>query len=99
MRRMLRNVEKFSCVRKKRDLKLIAKLKLLKASRLIKKWSNINDLKRLGFINLIFFYILRIRSLIFVNRGNHISDLAKQVRLILDATRMTRRVQFATTYS
>lgn len=53
---MLRNAEKFSCVRKKRDLKLIAKLKLLKASRLIKKWSNINDLKRLGFVYLIFLY-------------------------------------------
>ena len=50
MRRMLRNVEKFSCVRKKRDLKLIGKLKRPKGSRLIKKWSNIKDLKRLGFL-------------------------------------------------
>lgn len=95
---MLRNVEKFSCVRKKRDLKLIAKLKLLKASRLIKKWSNINDLKRLGFFYLTSSF-LRILSLIFGNRGNNFSDLAKQVRLVLDAARINRRVQFATTYS
>ena len=99
MRRMLKNVEKFSCVRKKRDLKLIAKLKRPKASRLIKKWNNIKDLKRLGFLYLILFYFLRILLIIFGNRGNHISDLAKQVRLVLDAARITRRVQFATTYS